>query len=414
MRSTILFLGIIVLFAVSSTIGLSQELKPIPDEERAALIAIYEATKGDNWSNNDNWKKPPLEPDGFAKKGTEHTWGGVEVSEVVPGEYYVTGLYLNHNNLNGFIPCDIHEFTFLQRLYLGGNPLLTGISYRVGELTLLEELLLNDVGIKSFPEELGNLYNLKLLDLSGNSQLKELPPWIPNLFNLEYLYLARLGPGIKEIPDWISNLTKLKGIMIWGGCFESINENIILLQHLLPEYTDFGYNGLYITNEKIRNFLFVVDPDWEETQTVPPEDLGAHANSSNTITVQWSPILYTQDEGCYVIYISDSPDGPWKEVGRTCDKSASSFEVTGLLPGKTYYFYVETVTEPHSYNSNRLVSKPSGMVSADTLPGPVVHKLTLESSPPVVTVTAEPKDNHNNGKVPTPLICFTIREQRCN
>lgn len=70
MRSTILFLGIIVLIAVSSTIGLSQELKPIPAEERAALIAIYTATKGDNWSNNDNWKKSPLEPDGFGKKGT--------------------------------------------------------------------------------------------------------------------------------------------------------------------------------------------------------------------------------------------------------------------------------------------------------------------------------------------------------
>lgn len=406
MRSTILFLGIIVLVAVSSTIGLSQELKPIPEKERAALIAIYEATRGDNWSNNDNWKKPPLEPDGFGKKGTEHTWYGVEVSEVVPGEYYVTELSLSYNNLNGFIPCATHEFTFLKRLCLSGNPLLTGISYRVGELSLLEKLFLKDVGIKSFPEELGNLYNLKMLDLSHNSKLKEIPPWIQNLVNLEYLYLNDLGPEIKEIPDWICNLKKLKGIMIWGGCFDTIPEDITQLQNLSSESTAFDYNALYVEDEGIRSFLFTVDPDWEKTQTVPPKDLGAYANSSNSITVQWCPILYTQDKGCYVIYYSDSPDGPWKEAGRTSDKSESSCEVKGLLPGKTYYFYVETVTEPHSNNSNRLVSKSSDMVSAETLPGPVVHKLTLESSPPGVTLTADPKDNHNNGNVPTPFNLF--------
>jgi len=39
--------------------------------ERAALMALYNATNGDDWFNNTGWKTPPLAADGFAYPGTE-------------------------------------------------------------------------------------------------------------------------------------------------------------------------------------------------------------------------------------------------------------------------------------------------------------------------------------------------------
>ncbi|UCH97180.1 MAG: hypothetical protein JSV88_10110, partial [Candidatus Aminicenantes bacterium] len=38
----------------------------IPAHERAALKALYNSTNGDNWTNNNGWKTPPLDTDGFA------------------------------------------------------------------------------------------------------------------------------------------------------------------------------------------------------------------------------------------------------------------------------------------------------------------------------------------------------------
>ena len=53
------------------------------DAERAALVAIYDATDGDNWTDNTNWKTE--EPVG--------EWYGVTVENGV-----VTGLELFDNN----------------------------------------------------------------------------------------------------------------------------------------------------------------------------------------------------------------------------------------------------------------------------------------------------------------------------
>ena len=48
--------------------------------ERAALMALYNATNGDGWTNNSGWKTPPLAADGFAFPGTECGWHGVTCS----------------------------------------------------------------------------------------------------------------------------------------------------------------------------------------------------------------------------------------------------------------------------------------------------------------------------------------------
>ena len=65
----------------------------IPAEERTALIALYNNTNGDDWTNKTGWKTPPLDTDGFARPGTEGTWHGVTVNSD-----HVLYLSLAYNN----------------------------------------------------------------------------------------------------------------------------------------------------------------------------------------------------------------------------------------------------------------------------------------------------------------------------
>ncbi len=72
----------------------------IPEQERAALIALYNSTNGDNWEFNDGWKLPPLFGDGFAMPGTENNWYGITCD---PGNTTIIGLLLTSNQLSGSI-----------------------------------------------------------------------------------------------------------------------------------------------------------------------------------------------------------------------------------------------------------------------------------------------------------------------
>ena len=56
----------------------------ITTPQRQALIALYNATGGDSWTNNSGWKTAPLYPDGFALPGTEGTWYGLTVGGTSP------------------------------------------------------------------------------------------------------------------------------------------------------------------------------------------------------------------------------------------------------------------------------------------------------------------------------------------
>ena len=73
----------------------------------SALMAFYNATGGDKWTNNANWgSEKPIDE-----------WYGVEVG--LDGEKI--SLILNDNNLSGTINNELDELTFLHTLYIYGN-----------------------------------------------------------------------------------------------------------------------------------------------------------------------------------------------------------------------------------------------------------------------------------------------------
>ena len=116
----------------------------------------------------------------------------------------------------------------------------------------------------------------------------------------------------------------------------------------------------------LATFLNGKDPDWEDTQTVAPENVAASTTSDTSVEVSWTPILYTADSGGYQVFYSTSSGGPYTLFDTTADKFASQMEVTGLDPGTTYFFVVQTRTDPHIQNQNTVDSANSQEATAKT------------------------------------------------
>ena len=170
----------------------------VENPDRAALVALYEATGGPNWANNDNWlTEAPLED-----------WHGVYV-----GDGRVRTLDLPRNNLAGSLPPELGQLSRLATLNLDFNRRMDGaIPPELGDLVHLEHLGLQGVGLTGrIPPELGRLSSLRFLFLAGNDLVGPIPPELGNLSRLEWLsiYANNLsGP----IPVELGELSSLTGI----------------------------------------------------------------------------------------------------------------------------------------------------------------------------------------------------------
>ena len=167
--------------------------------DRAALVALYNQTFGSGWKNSANWlTNQPLS-----------TWYGVTTDAA--GR--VTALDLPDNLLrNGPLPAELGDLQNLKRLDLSANFASRRIPPELGKLRSLEWLDLSSVRSSSspIPPELGNLQNLKRLDLSDRN-IDGIPPELGNLQSLEWLDLSNgLVPYRATIPPELGNLRNLK------------------------------------------------------------------------------------------------------------------------------------------------------------------------------------------------------------
>ena len=109
-----------VIMDSNKTVTAKFAVDSIPVTERAALIAFYDSTNGDSWTNNAGWRTPPLHTDGFAMPGTEGAWFGIGVDA---GTLRVTSIDLCNNNLTGVIAPELGSLSSLNFLRLSSNPL---------------------------------------------------------------------------------------------------------------------------------------------------------------------------------------------------------------------------------------------------------------------------------------------------
>ena len=112
--------------------------------DRAALVALYEATDGPNWGDNTNWlTDAPLDD-----------WYGVDADS----SGRVVELKLGDNALSGPIPTALGNLGNLTRLRLPDNSLSGPIPATLGNLAKLTNLELDDNDLSgAIPPELGKL-----------------------------------------------------------------------------------------------------------------------------------------------------------------------------------------------------------------------------------------------------------------
>ena len=171
--------------------------------DRAALVALYNATKGARWSTRTNWLSGrPLDE-----------WRGVTTNS----DGRVTELELGNNQLTGPIPAELGDLTNLEWLVLAANRLTGPIPAELGNLTNLQALALSDNQLTGpIPAELGNLTNLRELYLGFNELTGPIPAGLGNLTNLSQLDLRRnqlTGP----IPAELGDLTNLEWLVLWDN-----------------------------------------------------------------------------------------------------------------------------------------------------------------------------------------------------
>ena len=169
----------------------------LPPNDRAALVELYNATDGPNWTDNGNW----------LSDGPLAEWYGV----VVDDTGRVKELRLESNQLVGEIPPSLGRLASLEALTLWGNRLSGPI-----------------------PPELSNLTELRVLDLWSNQLDGPIPPQLGSLTKLVELFLGRNRLS-GSIPPELRNLSNLSRLNLKGnglsGClpeeFHELREIVI-------------------------------------------------------------------------------------------------------------------------------------------------------------------------------------------
>ena len=191
--------------------------------DRQALVALYNATDGATWANNDNWlSDEPLD-----------AWYGVSVSDgrvaqldieanqltgPIPPELgdlsRLTWLNLARNQLTGPIPPELGDLYSLTLLYLHGNQLTGPIPRELGDLSSLRTLILARNQLTGpIPPQLGDLSRLTQLEFAFNQLTGPIPPQLGDLSRLMWLDLndnQLTGP----IPPQLGDLSRLRRLYL--------------------------------------------------------------------------------------------------------------------------------------------------------------------------------------------------------
>ena len=162
--------------------------------DREALVALYNATGGEAWTNSTNWKTAaPM-----------REWYGVRTG--AGGR--VTTLDLRKNALIGPIPDALGTLSDLDWLVLDNNALRGLIPEALGNLSNLESLWLRSNALTGrIPEALGNLSNLTELYLNNNPLTGPLPFELTRLSRLTRLEIKNTGlcaPADSAFQEWLA------------------------------------------------------------------------------------------------------------------------------------------------------------------------------------------------------------------
>lgn len=164
------------------------------------------------------------------------------------------------------------------------------------------------------------------------------------------------------LPLALGNLTELSRLQLDRNALQGrIPPSICRLTTTLTDLT-LAYNGLYTPRASVERCLQPLAGEWRATQTTPVGNLRLTDIFTNALHLAWTPISYTTDGGYYEIAIADAVNGPYITHGQTTDKHDSTYVITGLEPGLTYYTQIRAFTPPHADQPSVIWSNPARAV----------------------------------------------------
>ncbi len=363
----------------------------VPEVEKQALIALYNATNGPNWNNtwdiiNDepcDWYGVTVRDGHVVQLGliNNRLFGRIptELSNLLNLEY----LILDGNSLIGVIPTELGNLTELTVLNLGDNRFSGSIPLELANLSNLQYLLLNHNELSGIiPKELGSLQNLYELGLESNQLTGNIPPELGNLSNLTQLILYSNDLS-GSIPSELGNLSNLRLLNLQSNRFSnsipvalsnlSGIERILLAVNNLSGAIPEGFLNLpNFTNFDIYTNQFQfgdLEATFTNLQTIssyrysPQRDINEEEN--HIICVEESLVLTTDATGTANHY-------QWFKDGTA---------ITGAPDSPTYLIQSATLADAGTYHCE---------VTNDIVTG-----LTLTRRPIEVTVSTLLGDTHN-------------------
>lgn len=354
----------------------------IPKSECEALIDFYNMTGGISWINTSKWLADDFPcywhgvicgdpghgqghviglelPDNEIRyRGEEHSEDYAELLARFP---YLERLNLADNEDDVSIP--LHHLTPLTNLRyvnLANTNVVGGIPPEISQLNQLRELYLYGSGLTgTIPHELSNLSSLEVLQLHSNHLSGPIPNslmWLGNLRQL-HLHANRLSGTLPGDWSYLAGLQELRlHANDLSGELPPSLAHLTQITALSLEYNRFTADP---NETALHAWLSSQNPNWIVTQTIPPEEVTATWDDDG-VTINWTPIPYTQDAGYYTVRYGQQSGGPYETPGCvTNDKLATTCTIPDLVPEETLYFVVQTITQPHGDQQNTLVSAPS-------------------------------------------------------
>ncbi|MDE2878622.1 Ig-like domain-containing protein [Candidatus Palauibacter soopunensis] len=195
----------------------------VENPDRAALVALYDATGGEGWTHDDNWLTGrPLD-----------TWYGVGVD----AEGRVTDLRLDFNGLRGPLPPELGDLDRLQSLVLSLNELTGAVPPELGRLPIVVHLDLSNNRFEGeIPPLIGDFGYLDVLDLARNEFEGPIPVALGKLGALRWLDLSDnhlTGP----VPSELGGLVNLWHLSLsWNKLEGAIPQSFLQLDNLQHFY----------------------------------------------------------------------------------------------------------------------------------------------------------------------------------
>ena len=311
-----------------------------PQNDRDALVILFDAMNGKEWNNQTNWgSNKPL-----------NEWYGVETDT----EGNVTQLYLWYNNLSGYIPDEIGYLKNLTHLVLSGNYSLEGeLPDALFTLPNLEDLCLDNTKCTGNMSQICQLKNLSYIDLSNSSITGPIPEEINQLTNLGYLHLQGSHIG-GCIPETIGELPSLSHMYIASCQLEGrIPESI----GNMPELRVIGFDNNNLTGNIPRRMFYAPKLEYiglnnNQLEGNIPDEI---ANLKNVwcFTTHSNPNLTSLPQSTSLLQLPCWPYSWWVMIHDTGIKAPIEEEI---IPGPFFRvidFKGDSIIANEEYKKNR-------------------------------------------------------------